>query len=65
MDAARALLTSAVEKAPDNGVLNYHLGQLLYESNQLIEAREKLEAALADDRDFAGKDAAKKLLEKM
>ena len=65
METARTMLTSAVEKAPDNGALNYHLGQLLYESNQLVEAREKLEAAMADDKDFAGKDAAKKLLEKL
>jgi tetratricopeptide (TPR) repeat protein len=65
MESATALLTHAVEKAPDNGALNYHLGQVLFDSNRLEDAREKLEAAMADDKDFAGKAAAKALLEKI
>ena len=65
LETAKTMLTSAVEKAPEHGALNYHLGQLLVDINQLVEAREKLEAAVADDKDFAGKDAAKRLLEKL
>jgi tetratricopeptide (TPR) repeat protein len=59
---ARQILEDALTKAPDDPVLNYHLGAVLVENGSRIEARERLSAALTGDQVFVGRQAAEKLL---
>lgn len=62
---AKAYLESALQKSPQNPTLNYHLGALLLATDNPQEAKEKLTAALATDDDFADRQQAEKLLEKL
>jgi Tfp pilus assembly protein PilF len=65
LDLAMATFERALAKQPDSGIINYHLGQLLFEKDRKHEAREKLEKAIADDAPFPGKAEAKALLNSM
>jgi tetratricopeptide (TPR) repeat protein len=62
---ARSFLEQAMEQSPDAAEMNYHLGQVLYDSGNIEAAKEKISKALAGDADFYGRKEAEKLLEKM
>lgn len=46
---ARWMLSQAEEKAPDNGMIQYHLGMTFYKQGKLLKAKEKLESALVSN----------------
>ena len=62
---ARQLLDQLLTDAPDNPVFNYHMGAVLAESGSALEARQKLEAALAGGQEFMGREQAEALLAKL
>jgi len=43
------MLSQAEEKAPDNEVIQYHLGMTLYKQGKLLKAKEKLELVLVSN----------------
>ncbi len=47
---AEWMLAQAAELSPDNGLIQYHLGMVLYRLGRLAEARETLESSLGCDR---------------
>jgi Flp pilus assembly protein TadD len=59
---ARQILTQALVEAPENPVFNYHMGVILMESGNSIEAKQRLETALAGKQSFAGRDKAEEML---
>jgi len=58
METAQDLIEKAVGKAPENAVLNYHLGMVLYKNGRFLEAAEKLEKSLASEESFIGRSEA-------
>jgi tetratricopeptide (TPR) repeat protein len=59
-------LKQAVDKAGQVPVLRYHLGMAYLAAGNTVNAKEELEAALADpETDFTGVDEAKAALEKL
>jgi len=61
-DQAQRVMEKAMTKAPEEPALNYHMGVILAESGKVIEARERLIAALANGSRFPGRIAAEALL---
>jgi uncharacterized protein HemY len=59
------LIEQALAGAPDSAILNYHMGMALYKTDQIEEAREKLEKALAGDDEFTGRKEAEETLNKI
>ena len=59
---ARQILEEALAKAPQDAVLNYHMGAVLAKSGDRLDARERLSAALAGDDRFPGRKEAEDLL---
>ncbi|MBW2023063.1 MAG: tetratricopeptide repeat protein [Deltaproteobacteria bacterium] len=55
-------LNDALEKTPDNAVINYHMGMALAKNNQPERARAYLEKALKLNPKFQGADEARKTL---
>ena len=55
-------LQDSVEIAPNNPVINYHLGLAYYKNKQPDAAREFLEKALEIDQNFKGAEGARSLL---
>ena len=62
---ARQNLTEALAKAPENPVFNYHMGVILMEGGNPLEAKQRLEAALASKQNFSGREKAEALMEKL
>ena len=62
---AQGLIAQALAGAPDSAILNYHMGMALYKTDQIEEAREKLEKALAGDDEFYGRKVAEETLSKI
>jgi uncharacterized protein HemY len=62
---AQGLIEQALEGAPDSPILNYHLGMALYKTDQIAEAREKLEKALEGEDEFNGRQEAEETLNKI
>ena len=62
---AQGLIEEALAGAPDSAILNYHMGMALYRTNQIEEAREKLEKALTGDDEFTGRKEAEETLKLM
>ena len=62
---ARKNLTEALAKAPENPIFNYHMGVILMESGNTVEAKQRLETALASEEDFAGRVKAAELLDRL
>ncbi len=54
-----------LELAPENPVINYHLGLAYYKNNQADAAKEFLEKALKIDQNFKGSEEARKVLKEM
>jgi tetratricopeptide (TPR) repeat protein len=65
MIQAREILSNALAQAPDNPIFNYHMAVILFESGNAVEAKQKLEIALANNQDFLGRDEATELLKKL
>jgi len=59
---ATGLIEQALVEVPDNPILNYHMGMVLYKSVRLDEARERLQKALSQKEDFYGRSEAEKTL---
>jgi tetratricopeptide (TPR) repeat protein len=55
-------LLQAADKAPKDAVIQFHAGMALAKAGDKIQAKQKLEAALALDPNFAGADEARKTL---
>ena len=51
--------------APEDDVLNYHLGAVLLKQGQKDEARERLRKALEDEGSYPGRAEAEKLLKEL
>jgi tetratricopeptide (TPR) repeat protein len=64
-DQALRVMEKAMAKAPEDPALNYHMGAILVQSGHVIEAREKLVAALANGSRFPGRNAAEALLARL
>jgi tetratricopeptide (TPR) repeat protein len=64
-DEALLVMEKAIDKAPEDPSLNYHMGAILTEGGKVIEARERLVAALANGSRFPGREAAEALLERL
>jgi Flp pilus assembly protein TadD len=64
-DQAQLVMEKAMAKAPEDPALNYHMGAILTRSGKVIEAREKLVAALANGSRFPGREAAEALLARL
>jgi tetratricopeptide (TPR) repeat protein len=62
---AQGLIAQALAGAPDSAILNYHMGMALYKTDQIEEAREKLEKALAGDDKFNGRKEAEETLSRI
>jgi predicted Zn-dependent protease len=62
---ARQNLAEALAQVPENPVFNYHMGVILIESGNFLEAKQRLENALAGKQNFVGRDKAEELLEKL
>jgi Flp pilus assembly protein TadD len=62
---ARQYLTEALAQTPENPVFNYHMGVILMESGNTVEAKQKLETALASNLEFAGRNEAEEMLKKL
>ena len=62
---AQGLIEQALAGAPDSAILNYHMGMALYKTDQIEEAREKLEKALAGDDEFYGRKEAEETLSRI
>ena len=60
--AALDLLEKAAANNEDNQILNYHLGMVLFRLDRLVEAREKLEKAIAAAKTSWGLKRRKKPL---
>lgn len=65
LDPAVATLQNAVNKAPDSGLLRYHLGMALYRAGKTDAARDNLKIALKGNSKFFGRDEAKVTLDKI
>jgi tetratricopeptide (TPR) repeat protein len=61
-DSALQLLGPIAERAPDDPLLNYHLGMALLKSGQPEKARGKLELALQEKTPFVGRADAEQAL---
>ena len=61
-DEALRVMQLAIEKAPANPVLNYHLGAAYAQSGRTKEAKTYLQKALSTGQTFAGSDDARVLL---
>jgi tetratricopeptide (TPR) repeat protein len=61
-DEALRVMQLAIEKAPANPVLNYHLGAAYAQSGRTKEAKTYLQKALSAGHTFAGSDDARALL---
>jgi len=66
-DYSQALdvMQKALAGAPDNPLLNFHMGMVLYKSGQADAARDRLEKALEGDEDFYGRDVAEATLKEL
>jgi Flp pilus assembly protein TadD len=62
---AVSYLRRASQSDPDNPLMHYHLGMALLASGDSEQARGELEKALASERPFPGKDAAREALESL
>jgi tetratricopeptide (TPR) repeat protein len=62
VDLALPLIKRAAEKAPDDPSINYHLAQVYHAKADNDAARRHVEKALASERGFSERDAAKNLL---
>jgi tetratricopeptide (TPR) repeat protein len=62
LQMAQRLIEQALFAAPEDEVLNYHLGAVLKQLSRNGDAREKLEKALTGERDFCGREEAKQML---
>ena len=62
---AQSLIEQALAGAPDSAILNYHMGMTLYKTDQIEQAREKLEKALVGDDEFNGREEAEKTLSRI
>lgn len=58
-------LTSAVQKAPDFGLLRYHLGMAQLKSNDKVAAKSELEKAVSSGQNFPGLTEAKSVLSQL
>ena len=59
------MLDKVVAAQPEIPVFNYHLGMAYYKSGNKAEARKYLEAALATDKEFQGRDVAESTLKSL
>jgi len=59
------LIDQALAGAADSAILNYHMGMALYKTDQIQEAREKLEKAQAGDDEFNGRKEAEETLSRI
>ena len=64
LDDAHDYISKAIEKSPDNAVINFHMGVVLDRQGKEREARLYLEKSLVSDNEFLGSETAKDLLEK-
>jgi tetratricopeptide (TPR) repeat protein len=55
-------IQQAATTAPDNPVVNYHLGIAYYKAGQTTEAKTHLRKAVASQKDFPGMDDARSVL---
>lgn len=62
---AEWILAEAEQKAPNKGVLKYHLGMVFYRQSKLFKARETLEAALDGDLPVHDREKIKAVLAEM
>ncbi|UCF56016.1 MAG: tetratricopeptide repeat protein, partial [Deltaproteobacteria bacterium] len=63
--SAIAELQDSVELAPDNPLINYHLGLAYYKNNEPDEAKEYLEKALQINQNFRGAEEARSILKEI
>jgi tetratricopeptide (TPR) repeat protein len=61
-DNAIGEFTDALEKMPENAIVNYHLGMAFYEKGNRESAKLQLEKALSLNQNFDGSEEAKKVL---
>lgn len=64
-ERALRLIGQVVRVLPDNPLANYHLGMVLLDSGNRVEAKARLEAALKTSLPFAGRETAEKTLESL
>ena len=64
-DQARRVMEKAMVRAPEDPALNYHMGAILADSGKVIEARERLTAALSNGSRFPGREVAEALLARL
>jgi tetratricopeptide (TPR) repeat protein len=62
IEQALAVFSDLLARAPEDPVLNYHAGIVLFKAGRKEEAQEKLQAALAENKPFFGRDEAEKTL---
>jgi len=63
--SALPILKKAVELAPGQALIRYHLGVAYFKNNQLQEARENLLLSLKTDEKFDGRSEAEQVLQKI
>jgi len=62
---AADLIENALKAAPDEAILNYHMGMVHLKNGQMVAAREKLKKALDNKSDFYGRDIAEQTLKEL
>jgi len=62
---ALTYLSKAAAKAPENGLMNYHMGMASHKSGKMKEAKEYFKKAVESPMTFDQKEDAKKMLSQM
>jgi tetratricopeptide (TPR) repeat protein len=62
LEESLAIFSELLVRYPEDPVLNYHAGMVLLKAGRNDEAREKLQAALAESKPFYGREDAEKML---
>jgi len=62
---ALRFLTRAVAKAPESGMINYHMGMASFKGGKVSEAKEYFKKAAESKEAFDGKEEAKKMMGQM
>lgn len=65
LEKAAVRLEQALEKSPDNPIINYHAAMVLHKSGRNGEAREKINKALISNEEFPDRPEAEKLQEEI
>lgn len=60
---AISYLQAAVKQQPNSGEFRYHLGMAFYKQGDVLNARSELELAVAETREYVGRDEAIRILD--